>query len=63
MPQVIVKLSPSKSDAQKRDLTDVIVRGLNDIPEYGEESVSVGFEEVSPNEWSARVYDPDIRGD
>jgi 4-oxalocrotonate tautomerase len=27
---------------------------------YGEESVSVGFEEVSSSAWRAEVYQPDI---
>lgn len=62
MPHVIVKLWPGKSDAQKRDLSDAIVRDVTRILDYGDEAVSVGFEEVAPNEWSARVYGPDIQG-
>lgn len=62
MPHVIVKLWPGKSLAQKRALSDAIVRDVANILNYGEESVSVGFEEVSSNEWSARVYEPDIQG-
>ena len=62
MPHVIVKLWPGKSEAQKQDLADAIVRDVMGILNYGEESVSVGFEEVSPAEWSARVYAPDIKG-
>jgi 4-oxalocrotonate tautomerase len=34
---------------------------VTDILNYGEESVSVGFEEVSPNEWISHVYKPDIQ--
>lgn len=60
MPHVIVKLWPGKSDAQKRDLSDAIVRDVTSILGYGDESVSVGFEEVAPDEWTARVYEPDI---
>ncbi|ABQ34420.1 hypothetical protein BBta_2242 [Bradyrhizobium sp. BTAi1] len=26
----------------------------------GEDSVSVGIEDVTPNEWTAKVYRPDI---
>ena len=29
---------------------------------YGADAVSVGFEEVSPADWSSRVYAPDIVG-
>jgi 4-oxalocrotonate tautomerase len=59
---VIVKLWPGKSDAQKRALSDAIVRNMAEILDHGEASVSVGFEEVAPNEWSTRVYAPDIQG-
>jgi 4-oxalocrotonate tautomerase len=62
VPHVIVKLWPGKSEAQKRGLSDAIVPGVTDILNYGEESASVGFEEVAPNEWSTRVYGPDIQG-
>jgi len=61
MPHVIVKLWPGKSEARKRALSDAIVRDVTHILDYGEESVSVAFEEVPPGEWSAQVYDPDIR--
>jgi 4-oxalocrotonate tautomerase len=29
---------------------------------YGEESVSVAFEEIPPNEWAEMVYQSDIVG-
>lgn len=61
MPHVIVKLWPGKSDAQKHDLSDAIVRDVARILNYGDDSVSVGFEEVSSTDWSARVYGPDIQ--
>lgn len=61
MPHVIVKLWPGKSDKQKRDLADAIVREVTSVLNYGEVSVSVGFEEVVPAEWTARVYEPDIK--
>jgi 4-oxalocrotonate tautomerase len=62
VPHVIVKVWPGKTDAQKRSLSEAIVRGVTDILNYGQESVSVGFEEVSPNEWLNHVYEPDIQG-
>jgi 4-oxalocrotonate tautomerase len=30
------------------------------VLDYGEESVSVVFEEVDANEWGEKVYEPDI---
>jgi 4-oxalocrotonate tautomerase len=31
-----------------------------DTPGYGEESASVGIENVEPKDWTERVYRPDI---
>ncbi|MBV8836131.1 MAG: tautomerase family protein [Alphaproteobacteria bacterium] len=61
MPHVIVKLWPGKSERQKQDLADKITRAVMDTLHYGEESVSVGFEEVPANAWMAEVYEPDIQ--
>ncbi len=61
MPHVIVKLWPGKTEAQKLELSDAIVRDVTATLQYGDEAVSVGFEEVLPAEWSARVYGPDIQ--
>jgi 4-oxalocrotonate tautomerase len=62
MPHVIVKLWPGKSEDQKTELADVITRDVMRILNYGEESVSVGFEEVGADEWRDKVYRPDIAG-
>ena len=61
MPHVIVKLWPGKSERQKQELADKITRAMMQTLHYGEESVSVGVEEVPANEWMSRVYEPDIR--
>jgi 4-oxalocrotonate tautomerase len=50
MPHVIVKLWPGKSDEQKAQLTEAIVRDVTSILHYGDESVSVALEEVAPDE-------------
>ena len=34
---------------------------MTSILSCGDESASVGFEEVSPDQWSKRVYRPDIQ--
>ena len=46
MPHVIVKLWPGKSDQQKARLAEKIAEDVMDVLNYGEESVSVGFEEI-----------------
>jgi len=60
MPHVIVKLWPGKSERQKRQLSDAIVKDVMDALHYGEESVSVAFEEIASRDWAAKVYQPDI---
>jgi len=60
MPHVIVKLWPGKSAQQKRRLTDAIVKDVMNVLNYGDESVSVAFEEVSVADWAEKVHKPDI---
>lgn len=60
MPHVIVKLWSGKSEQQKRLLAERITQGVMEILHYGEESVSVAFEEISPKDWRKKVYEPDI---
>jgi 4-oxalocrotonate tautomerase len=60
MPHVIVKLWPGKSEQQKTRLADKIAKDVMDVLNYGEESVSVGFEEISSKDWKEKVYRPDI---
>lgn len=60
MPHVIVKLWPGKSDAQKERLAERITQAVVDVLNYGDESVSVAFEEISAKDWKEKVYRPDI---
>jgi 4-oxalocrotonate tautomerase len=60
MPHIIVKLWPGKSRQQKQRLADEITRSVTSVLGYGDESVSVGFEEVSAGDWMEKVYQPDI---
>ena len=62
MPHVIVKLWPGKSEQQKKKLADEITKAVMTTLKYGEESVSVGFEEVGSKDWTEKVYKPDILG-
>ena len=56
MPHVIVKLYSGKPERQKQALAQAVTGALG----YGEESVSVGIEDVEPRDWTAKVYKPDI---
>jgi 4-oxalocrotonate tautomerase len=60
MPHVIVKLWPGKSEKQKVQLAEQITEAVKTVLGYGEESVSVTMEEVNPQDWTERVYKPDI---
>jgi 4-oxalocrotonate tautomerase len=60
MPHIVVKLWPGKSDEQKARLTEAIVRDVTSILGSGEASVSVGFEEISSDDWMEQVFEPDI---
>ena len=60
MPHVIVKLWPGKSEQQKVRLAEDIAKDVMTVLNYGEESVSVAFEEVEPHDWAEKVYKPDI---
>ena len=62
MPHVIVKLWPGKTEKQKRQLAEEITRSVMSTLHYGEESVSVAFEEIEAKDWAAKVYRTDIVG-
>jgi 4-oxalocrotonate tautomerase len=61
MPHVIVKMYPGRSEQQKTQLAQAIVKDVMNIANVGEEAVSVSIEEVGPGDWTEKVYDPDIR--
>jgi 4-oxalocrotonate tautomerase len=61
MPHVIVKLWPGKSEQQKARLAVKIAEDVMEVLNYGEESVSVGFEEIQSQDWRQKVYKPDIQ--
>lgn len=60
MPHVIVKLWPGKSEQEKLRLAQKITEDIVDILAFGQDTVSVAFEEVSPGEWAEKVYQPDV---
>ena len=60
MPHVIVKLYPGRSEEQKTRLAEEIAKDVVAIAKCEEKSVSVAFEEVAPEEWTEKVYKPDI---
>ncbi len=61
MPHVIIKLLPGKTDDQKNRLAAEITKSIMSTLNYGEEAVSVAFEEVEAKDWTEKVYRPDIQ--
>ena len=61
MPHIIVKLWPGKSEQQKERLAEKIAKDVMDVFNYGEESVSVGIEEINSKDWKEKVYKPDVK--
>jgi 4-oxalocrotonate tautomerase len=62
MPHVNVKLYSGKSEQQKAALAAAVTKAVIATLKYGEESVSVGIEDVEPKDWADKVYRPDILG-
>jgi len=62
MPHVIVKLYSGRPEKQKQALADAVTKAVTSALNYGEESVSVAIEDVSPEHWVEDVYKPDILG-
>ena len=60
MPHIIVKLWPGNFEQQKKQLTKEIVKDIMNSVNYSEESVSLAIEEVEPQDWVEKVYEPDI---
>ncbi len=60
MPHVTVKMYPGRSEDQKTRLTQAVVDAVTTIVGCGANVVSVVIEEVSPDDWTEKVYQPEI---
>ena len=60
MPHVIVKMYPGRTEQQKAELSEAIVKNVMEITKVGSDAVSVAIEEVKPADWTENVYKPDI---
>ena len=60
MPHIIVKLWSGKDEVKKQKLAEGIKQLTVEILGTPESSISVAFEEFSPEEWPLLVYGPDI---
>lgn len=60
MPHVIVKLWPGKTELQKTELAEALTNEVMRVLGASAQAVSVGIEEIAPEEWAAKVHEPDI---
>lgn len=60
MPHIIVKLWTGKPEGKKRQLAEEIKKMTMDILGTPDTSISVAFEETTPEDWPEKVYGPDI---
>ena len=62
MPHVSVKMYPGRSEKEKAELAEAIAQDIVDIIGAMRSSISVAIEDISPQEWKTKVYDPEIIG-
>jgi 4-oxalocrotonate tautomerase len=60
IPHVIVKMQPGRSEQQKVQLTEAIVKDMMTFARVGDEAASVSIAEIGPTDWVDKVYQPDI---
>ncbi len=63
MPHISIKLYPGKSEQQKVRLAEQIVKDVISLLESSEDSISVAIEEINPEDWVEKVYQPEILND
>ncbi|HTW72512.1 MAG TPA: tautomerase family protein [Acetobacteraceae bacterium] len=62
MPHVIVKLQSGRSEQQKARIADEVTKAVMATANCAEDAVSVCIEDVAANDWTEKVYQPDIIG-
>ncbi len=60
MPHISVRLWPGRSETDKQQLADAIVEDVVKYTGCSEASVTVAIEEVRPEDWKEKVYEPEI---
>ena len=60
MPHISIKLYPGRSEQQKVQLAEQIVKDVISLLESSEDSISVAIEEINPEDWVEKVYQPEI---
>lgn len=58
MPHIEIKLYPGYGEEKKRALTQSILQVVSRDLDVPQRVISVAFEEVSPEQWQEKVYQP-----
>ena len=62
MPHIVVKMYPGRSDIDKARLAEALSKAMIDTLGTSEKAISVGIEDVTPENWGVQVYRPEIAG-
>ena len=54
------RCTPAGRTNRSRQLAEAIVKDVMAIAKVGDDAVSVAIEEVTPGDWTEKVYKPDI---
>lgn len=60
MPHITVKMFPGRDDAIKQKLTDKIEQLFIEELGASSDSLSIGIEDIQPEDWTESVVKPDI---
>lgn len=60
MPHITVKMHPGRTEQQKTQLAERIVKDVIEVCKCDEKVVSVAIEEIKPEDWAQQVYKPEI---
>lgn len=62
MPHFEIKLLEGKTEAQKQELAEALVKAAQSVIGHKNESYSVTIEDFTRDEWNSEVYPRDIIG-
>ena len=62
MPHFQIKMLEGKTEEQKQQLTQEIIKAAQSVIGFGDDSYSVTIEDFTYDEWKNKVYPEDIMG-
>jgi 4-oxalocrotonate tautomerase len=62
MPHLILKMYAGRTDEQKVVIADALTAALVHAAGSSKTSISVAIEDVAPEDWMEKVFEPDIAG-